>query len=346
VKFASQLSLIIFVLFSQLSHSQIVTLNNSQVFKQKNGLTRAYRIEGQYDESNQSTALYRIHYKQANPFVPSPFVTIAEEIKKNNQLITKGSYHTGELGLRITPDQFPGSTEHFIISGDSNVFGIGVEDNETLPYFLSKNSKKFALNFGLAGSGPSNTLYFLEHFNLSSIVKNKMKGLFLYDFQPYLFERVIGSKKFLQSNLESPRYEFIDGKIKYLGDFKTSWVAIFYSFLNKLPYTDLFFPNLPQINHRHIELTAKVLAEIKNDYLKQTLSTNRFVVSINPTYKKPYKKELSYFIECLAKEKIEIITFDDLPKFHLARFKDEGHYTKEAHQRYAEILWKKLESGR
>lgn len=334
-------------LFLQQSHSAIIKLNNSQVINQKNGLTRLYKIDGQYDDADQAVALYRKHYVQANPYVPAPFITILEEAKKKDTPVFKGIYHTGELGLRVTPGPSPKATEHLIIGGDSNVFGIGVEDNETLPYFLGENLKKYSIiNFGLAGSGPSNTLYFLQNISLTPVLKNKLNGVFLYDFQPYLFERVIGSKNFIKSNSESPRYEMAGDNLKYKGNFKYTLTTLFYSVLNKLPYGEVFFPNLPRINRSHIELTARVFAEMKKEYLKQTSSSNRFVVAINPTFKKPYKKELSIFIECLAKEHIEMITFDDVPKFHLPRFKDEGHYTKEAHKIYAEILKKKLEARR
>lgn len=308
------------------------------------GNDRFYEIEFLLKENDPETNFYRTYYGQGNPFIPYPFCIMKDTVKQDGKTIYSETYHTGVYGLRQTPNKNPEAPNHLIMSGDSNMFGIGVADDQTLPARIGlKSSTHTAYNLGLAGTGPNSALYFLQYFDLSKLIGNKKKGIFLYDFHYYLFERVIGSKAYMAWSVNPPRYALENGEVVYKGPFSKYWITKFYQFLNSLPYNTTLFPNLPRIGKDHIEFSAKVLAQMKKEYLRQTDKDNRFIISINPKYDNfESQKNVRYFMECLKKEKIEFISFEPSEILDLPQIVGEGHFDHTAHENYSKMLLKKL----
>lgn len=308
------------------------------------GNERHYELEFKLIENDSDIKFYRTYFWQANPFIPYPYSILKDTVTHNGKTIYSRIYRTGFYGLRITPNINSSAPSHLIMSGDSNMFGIGVSDEETLPARMGIKLKNHIVhNLGLAGTGPNSVLYLLQNFDLSKVIGKKTKGVFIYDFHYYLFERVIGSKAFMAWSVTPPRYAFENGAIVYKGRFSDYWVTSFYQLLNKLPYNTILFPNLPRISKEHIQLTAKVFAQMKIEYLKQTDPKNRFVISLNPKYDSPeIKQNFDYFMECLKKEKIDYITFTSSEILDLPQITGEGHFNSVAHENYSQMLLKKL----
>jgi hypothetical protein len=282
--------------------------------------------------------------QQINPFVIFPDSVIQDTMSHDGKTIFSVVYHTGEFGLRLTKKN-PRATKHFILSGDSNLFGIGVKDDETLPAKLGEKIPSYdAYNMGFVGMGPSSTLHFFEHYNLKKMIGNQAHGIFLYDFHFHLIDRVIGSKSFMTWSKKPPRYIYEKGQLIYKGPFENYWPVKFYQFLNQLPYNQILIPNLPRITHEHIELTAKILAAIKKEYLAQTDAQNKFFVSFNPKFinvkNSSYVDEL---ISTLRKEGIQVITFDKADILPLPQIPGEVHLNATAHENYSQMLLKKLQ---
>lgn len=66
-------------------------------------------------------------------------------------------------GLRFTPDNNLKGSQHILFFGCSYTFGVGVDDNETMPFYFAQtveNSRVY--NFGLPGFGPAETLSLLQ----------------------------------------------------------------------------------------------------------------------------------------------------------------------------------------
>ncbi len=339
-------TLIIFLskasLFASGSHTILKNSFTTNYF----GFTRSYQIEYPFNNQDQEILSYRSEYRQVNPFIQYPYSTVTDTVSSGRNLIFSKIYHTGIFGLRLTPNLNPKAEKHLIFSGDSNMFGVGVLDQETLPARIGARLESHSVyNMGLAGTGPNCTLYFLEHFGLQKIINNQKKGAFIYDFQHYLIERVVGSKGYIQTAEFFPRYVMENGKLVYVGTFRKYWATWFYKLLNHLPYHQTLFPNLPRIGHSHIELTAKVFAKMKEEYLRQTDVHNRFIVIFNPsTIQIDTRDDINYLQECLKKEGIETLSFESAEQLPLPKIENEGHFSALAHENYSKMVINKLDS--
>ncbi len=287
---------------------------------------------------------------EANPYVSYPYQIIKDSrIKiKDHKIIYSATYHTGVYGIRLTANSETLRNQHIILAGDSNMFGIGVDDDQTLPSRLAlKSTNHNIYNLGFAGSGPHNTLYFLENFDLKKIIKEQSLGLFIYDFHLYLTERIIGSKAYFNWAKDSPRYDLELDKVVYRGSYRKLWSYWFYKFLNKIPFNKNLIPNLPRINHSHLELTAKVLAAIKYNYLKQTNKNNKFYVFMNPSFHEERNNEDEIFlIKCLKKEGVEVVSFTKQEILNLPPINGEVHLSPLAHENYSQMIAKKILSNK
>ncbi|MBC7537595.1 MAG: hypothetical protein H7281_02145 [Bacteriovorax sp.] len=310
-----------------------------------NGFNRLQDIYCSSSNDTESVLYYKKHHSQANPFVPFPFITMNDKLSDDsNKIIYNVKYHTGKLGLRVTANMNTLTHEHLLLGGDSNIFGIGVNDSETLTSRLAQKIKSHAIyNFGLTATGPNATLYFLQYFGLKDIIPERQKsGIFIYDFHYYLIERVVGSKEFLRWGIFQARYGLKNNGVEYLGPFNHYWLSLFYKFLDYLPFNEKLFPNLPRLSNQHFYLTAKILAEIKKEYLKQTNSKNRFIVSINPRYINPENAlGMDAFVRILKKENIEVIVFNQKEILDLPAF-DDGHLNQVALANYSQMIAKAL----
>jgi len=280
-----------------------------------------------------------------NPFVQHDNTVITDEMTGEGKLIYSTVYHTGLYGFRKTVTNENAQT-HLLLAGDSNMFGVGVKDDETLASRLSQSlpSKKI-VNLGLGGTGPNSFLFFLQNYSLKPVLGKATKGILIFDFHHHLIDRVIGSKLFLSWFKNSPRYILKNENVIYAGPFEDFWPAKFYIFLNKLPLNNLLFPNLPRINQSHIHLTAKVIAQIKTEYLRQTKSNNRFIVTFNPAYgadSPRQRQNLQDLQKALAEEKIEFVVFSTQEMKPLPIIEGEYHQSAIAHQNYAKMLIEKL----
>lgn len=282
-------------------------------------------------------------FQQINPFVLHADTTISDELREKEKTIYKTLYHTGVFGFRKTK-KATNPQSHLLLAGDSNMFGIGVSDEETLASQLAeKLSSVDVSNMGLVGVGPNSHLYFLQNYSLAPIIGETKKGIMIYDFHHHLFDRVAGSKIFISWSKAAPRYALEDGQLVYKGIFEDYLPAKFYYFLNKLPWHEKLFPNLPRLNHDHILLTAKVLKEIKTHYLRQTEQQNRFVVSFNPAYgDEKFQGHLKELQTLLKAEGIDTLDFEAKEKLPLPRIHGEVHQSALAHRNYASMLMKKL----
>lgn len=299
--------------------------------------------------------LYHQWQKEINPFVSYPYVKIIDKcVDTKNKLIYDKTYSTGEFGLRQTPKAKNDLPSHFIIAGDSSIFGVGCEDNQTISYFLSKKFPKHSVyNFGLAGTGPHSHLRFLEIFNIRDLAPNNyQKGVFVLDFYHYLMQRIVGAKSFVTWGKTTPKYTInSQNQLEYLGPFSESFLAKFYTLMAKLPFTEILFPDLPRIGDRHLELAARIILEIKKKYLAQTSYDNKFFVIMNPEGKDERTdgprddagtKILNALAVKLASHNVDVIFFKENEILNLPHYRSEGHFTPEAQKNYAEMIYKKI----
>lgn len=280
---------------------------------------------------------------QLNSFLIYPGASFEDLVyRKNNSVIYKKKYHTDKF-LRRTPQINNNQEKHFIIAGDSNIFGLGANDDETLSAYLALNFKDRKIyNLGMPGSGPNSLLYLLENFSIPEDlgIKEK-KGMMIYDFNFYLLERITGSVNCIEWCKNFPYYR-VDKNNNLLSDgiIENHWFAQFYLLLKSFPYSEKLFPNFPKISKDHLELAASILEAIQNKYHNQTGSNNQFYVSINPNAARRVDSKIqNEMINLLKKRKINVLTF---PSIYLKFYEEDGHIAPEGHKLYAESFKKAL----
>src|SRR5690606_27914837 len=120
-------------------------------------------------------------------------------------------YHIDSYNKRITPDFDSTKSEYALFFGCSIGFGYGLDDNQTLPYFVQKQSGANAYNFCVSGTGTNHMLAQLQARDLSKQVREK-EGTAYYIFFWDHIRRSIGSmNRYAQWLHYTPYYQF-EGK--------------------------------------------------------------------------------------------------------------------------------------
>lgn len=294
-------------------------------------------------KSPQYKKFFELRQVIPRPRLPNALVS-ETSLGKDKILEYKKFYSLDRYGFRISPIK-KDATENLIIAGDSNIFGVGCNDDETLTAQLSAKIKQAQLtNLGMAASAPNSFYYFLKNSSLSDILPDTTKpGVMIYDFNFYLFERIIGSKNFISWGENQPAYEVINEELKFIGQFKDLWRTKFYQTINTIDPEDKLFKNLPHLSEGHLELTTKLFIEIKKEFQQQTKKDNSFIISINPFYIE--KNEYEYIkklVLLLKKSHIDVMEFQTIQNPTQYRYGRDGHLTPSGQKYYAELISEKL----
>jgi hypothetical protein len=102
--------------------------------------------------------------------------------RTKDKIIYDAIYHFDEKGRRLAPIENRNRRKKFIVlSGCSFTYGNGLNDNQTLNYFLSKELNDFMpYNYAIGGTGTNTTLALIESNRLAQEVSEKMAFLFIF----------------------------------------------------------------------------------------------------------------------------------------------------------------------
>lgn len=204
----------------------------------------------------------------------------------NDSLIYKQYYRTDEFGRRITPEVWRDSTknEFIMTTGCSFVFGYGLDENQTLTYYLDSLSGSKTYNYGISGHGTQQTLALLQSRNLKEEIA-ETNGVLIHLFIDHHMVRLIGSRRLIKLwAMHFPYYKLEDGKPVRHGSFWTGrhLLTRFYRAVSQCAILDLFDIDFPlRISDDDFELFAAVLLESEREFLKQ-YPNGRFLVVIGP----------------------------------------------------------------
>lgn len=218
---------------------------------------------------------------------------------KSNYINDDGSIeyeveHTiGDIGSRIDLFKNKDADKHLLAVGDSQTFGVGVQDSEVYSNLLAnklQGSNIRVYNLGFRGWGPANN-YLLFDKKLFDIKKyiNEKSGTFVYLFTPELVERDSGTSSvfgYLYGTLAF--YEERNGEFVTDGMFEDSFKTSFDRFIASLGYTDKYDKLkqrvLPDIINRvswrrMYEKTAKIFLQMQRDYLR-SFPGSKFIILV------------------------------------------------------------------
>lgn len=333
----------LFLLFSLAVHSKEITLTKKD---HRNGLDYIQYIKASVDETSPFIKKYKDVQKHINLQVDYPeaqIVHIAQDEKGQKEF--SKFYTTTKFGFRSVP-LHPASKNYLIIAGDSNTFGIGCNDDETISAQLSKLLPQTQiLNMGMAGTAANALLYFMEHYQMKEILSDvRQKGILLYDFNDYLIERMIGGKNFIRWGWMQPAYKLHDDKLEYAGTFNEQWITKFYKIINIIDPKNILFPNLPRVGEHHLKLVARIFLEIKNKFLTQTRVDNQFAVLIDPfTLNETNRANVYKLKKDLNDLGIQTIEFDEKESInHISIYPHDLHMRPDGQKYFAQLIAEKL----
>lgn len=133
-----------------------------------------------------------------------------------SQLVFEANYTFDSKGRRETTS-IPGNKEQVsIFFGDSQLFGEGLNNNETLPYYFeSLNPTYQSFNYGFLGHGPAQMLYRINTEEFQSEFRDK-KGKAFFLYRDDAIKTSVGEIPWGDGY---PKYEIINSELQYVGAF-------------------------------------------------------------------------------------------------------------------------------
>ena len=260
-------------------------------------------------------------------FIPNVLITdsptdLVPEIKsrsislssKSKQVLYDVKITTDSFARRVTPTP-KNPQKNIIFLGDSFVFGEGVNDNETFPYFLSLLRPDSAIyNIGAPGLGVNDFLYDLTQSNrLKYMGIPKRKTIVLYTFiNDHISRFFCGLNCYQDGQSWRSRKPHFDDELNYKGSYSEdhsfkSEVFRFLAMSKLIKFLNLNWPIF--YTNYHYDLFARAVLKLKNSCELKFNSQEFYFVFYprNPSF--IYAKDLIPFLD---KYHIQYFVFDNI----------------------------------
>ena len=252
--------------------------------------------------------------------------------------------NVSEIGSRINLFQDENAKGHFIVVGDSQTFGIGVNDEDVYSNIFNKSYDSFnTYNMGFAGWNPSSNFLFFDPkvgVNLKRYIKED-KGVMVYLLYPYLTLRDNGFPSALHYTAGLLTHYVKEGEeLVAKGTFKNSDSFILNlkkmaTFYDKIEFYEENIMTLPYgFNERKLyqaayDFTADIMSAMQKYYL-EFFPGSKFYVAVCDNLYEDKKNDLNF---SLKSKKLNIINLKDqsvcrrinpysFPEFHM---NEKGH---------------------
>jgi len=256
-------------------------------------------------------------------------------------------YTLDALGYRITAVDAARRRNRFIgFLGCSVTFGEGVRDDETMPYYVGRLTKRSQpYNYGWRGGGPAEALRMFEERDITTEIA-QADGLWVYTFIDDHVDRTIGTSKVIAWGPSKPYYELTPaGGAVYLGTFEDVWPWRTRAFraLHRSHIVQALNVSIPRVTDRHLERTARLIEALAAAVRRQ-FPDNEFAVVLYPG-----ARRAKAMAERLRARGVHVLDYSAL--FRALRrespgtplkIPDDGHPTPLAYQLLAEALVKDL----
>jgi hypothetical protein len=266
--------------------------------------------------------------------------TISHAYLVNDSLIYKQYYRIDDFGRRITPSTKPDSLydQFALITGCSFAFGYGLNEQETIGYFIDSLTGKRPYNYAVSGYGTQQTLALLRSRDLHAEI-DESNGVLIHLFIDDHIKRLIGSRRLIKLWASHFPYYYLDGnELKRNGSFWSGRhvQSRFYRAISESAFIGLFDIDVPWfVTDAHLKLFSTVLGEGKKEFLKQ-YPEGRFVVIIGPN------SELAPRVRNALEEiNIEVLDCSNLLDKEKKEYKihwTEGHPSGKYHLEIADSL--------
>jgi len=263
-------------------------------------------------------------------------------------------YEIEERGRRRTPTSpLPARRSFLLFFGDSNTFGEGLGQSDTLPYYAGELAAAYRpYNYGVPGYGPPHMLELLKVRRFAQEV-SEPDGYAFFFLIPAHIARVIGSSTVSTGwGRHFPYYQVApDGGLVAAGDFAHGrpLTTLLYYFWNRSNLVSFLGVDLPlRYTDRDYRLTAKVLAEGGRRLARQ-VQLRGFYVVLGQAYNAPQLQVLEEMRSALAREGVSSLDYARLLDAHDLRYRVSEldlHNSGEANRAMAAKLVSDLRIGR
>ncbi len=250
--------------------------------------------------------------------------------QQGNTEIFNVHFTTDKDGRRLVPRNGTKDEGAIFFAGGSDILGLGVNDDETLPYFFHEKSRKQkAINLGGNGYGPQQLLAVLERGALvekSPVVRN---AKMIYFFSNAQVRRAVGAWQV--SGIFGAHFPYYksdgNGGVVWAGDFESGRpiVGFIYKVIKKSNIlVDLYqrISKLQKLTNEDVKLTAKIIIAAKRKF-QQICANSRFFVVVMPGT----STRLTTILKSqLDSENIPYFDYSDLLDFSQPKF-----ITKDSH---------------
>jgi len=248
----------------------------------------------------------------------------------NGEILFSAVYSIDSFNRRAIPAENNAMrNSSMIFFGCSLMFGEGVNDNETFPYYLAQLMPGYMpYNYGYLGYGPQAMLAKLQNGDVFREVKEK-HAMGFYLFIDNHVNRAIGSLQIAGNWGHDMPYYAIDenNRLVRRGSFYSGrhFSTMFYQWLmqNELLKRWINGRDFPPITDSHVLFTCRIIEESRNEFKKQFNSDDFYVILYS---RSAYASSMMrYFTE----KGIKCLDYHNVDEFLKEgfSFKHEGHPT-------------------
>ena len=274
-------------------------------------------------------------------YAPTPRIQVTAKKTMGKQLVYDAVYTISDQGVRVTKGDPSGDT--WLFMGCSLTFGVGVNDDETLPAYFSAELgyRANVVNLGFHGYGPQQMLRSLETDRLRPLLHGLVKQVIYQGFWDHP-RRAAGHVSW---DLYGPSYALSREGVTYAGPFHGRFSGFTLKVLSK---SDFFRFVLDRTLYRadlsedDIELYARIL-ERSAQLAREKFSTG-FTVLYWDADNDPSRRVLAR----LQKTALPILLVSAvIPRVEWAglEFPGDGHPKPQAYRRLAVALAARFREG-
>jgi len=305
IYFASLIIIFLIEICLKINFKELFNQNNSKTNKEKIINYENFQYEITYLGPQLKKGIYKHYLKKGNSFIFDQNY----EISNNNFRFNKFIKNTTSKKYNVT------------FFGDSNTFGWGLSDTETLPYlFYAQNKNYNVFNYGIIGGSVNQTLQMLRNNT------NYLGDFNIVFSSAYHLPRIACNKDF---SFNSPTFKFTNKELVFDG----YCILSFLKFNFQVPRIIGSIVNRSEIikilnkafTNEFTSQNIKLYLEILNEINQISIDNNKNLVILyygSKRTKDADKQIQTYLIE----NKIPLInlTLDD-QKFFI---KNDGHFSK------------------
>jgi energy-coupling factor transporter transmembrane protein EcfT len=272
---------------------------------------------------------------------PMPGARVTSRKAKGKQLVYDVAYTISDHGVRVTKGDPNGDT--WLFMGDSNMFGEGVNDDETLPAYFSAalDYRANVINLGFHGYGPQQMLRSLETDRIRPLVHGAVKQVIYEGMLDHPW-RAAGHDDW---DVYGPSYALSRNGVTYTGPFHGRYVGFALKVLQK---SDFFHFVLDRTLYRFalsdedIERYARILER------SAQLARSKYASELTVLFWDDDNEESRRIVARLRKTAIPLVPVSDIiprSEWKALELPGDPHPSPEVHRRLAAALVSRFQAG-